>query len=172
MDNRLQLAVMRDPRDVVVSSYYFAVHLNHAHVVEQYGSSVDDCARTLLPALTKWISLRYLLFSRILGKRSMVFWYESAMDDPFGWHLDFFSFIGLGMPHHVTQEASLVAAQGGQILGFPSKGLDPHPGGVEAESQSSRSFKDELQPDTLEMLDDVLRLWLHPSMLEELGISL
>lgn len=167
IDDSLQLAIMRDPRAVVVSTYFHLVRRHGDKFLQEY-PSVDEWALELLPAKVRRICLRYLLFTKIQSERAMMLWYEDAMDDPLDWHSRFLSFVGLNMPPDLVIEAARVSVEGGRILGFPTKGLDAHPGGEEA--QIGRTFKDEIRPDTLAKLDDVMRTWLHASVLEKLGI--
>lgn len=167
----LQLAVMRDPRPVTVSSYFQLRH-QHSTWVDQDGEvlqSVDEYFRGNLPIVCKWVSIRYLLFTELLANTSAVFWYDDAVADPVDWHDRYYSFVGINMPREVVNTAAREASRGGSILGFHSKGLDKHPGGIKP--SVTRSYRDELSRDSLTDMDDVLRLWLPPVVLEILGLA-
>ena len=159
------MAVLRDPRPLAVSAYF---HLLREYPLEVKGLSVDTYVATMLPEFCQWVSVRYLVFGELLRDRSAMFWYGEALDDPVSWHVDFFEFVGLNMPEEVLKKSADVAMRGGSILGFPSKGLDRHDGGAAA--GLTRTFRDELNSTTLANMDDVLRVWLPPAMLEKVGV--
>lgn len=161
---RLQMAVMRDPRAVAVSAYYHKLRGSPSAVK---GMSVDEFALALLPVICQWVSIRYFLFSELISTASKIFWYDDAKANPKQWHLELFSFVGLRVPESVVSKAADAAQQGGHILGFPAKGVDEHVGGVEATAE--RFFANEVTVDTLVQMDSVLRSWLPPAVLEHLG---
>lgn len=167
VDNRLQLAVLRDPRAVAVSSYFYSI----GHGQSLYGAhSVDEYVVEMLPTICQWVSLRYLLFEKMLKTRTSSFWYTDALADPKHWHERFLEFAGLHMPlHDVVHKAANIVTDGAPILGFPSVGIDTHLGGGSA--NVSRSYKDEVTADTLLGMDDVLRIWLPPILLEKLEVA-
>lgn len=175
---RLQMAVLRDPRAVAVSSYF---HLNRLKQqqqqqqqmsVKQRSSSnsrpLDDFALAFLPTTCMWVTLRFLLFEGMLSRQSTVYWYEDALKDPLGWHRHFLEFVGLHLPETVVSEAARRSFRGGKIMNFPSKGIDAHVGGQEATPE--RSFRDELMPQTLLKMDQTMRTWLPPVLLTKLGV--
>lgn len=167
IDNRLQLSVMRDPRAIAVSAYF--------HILREYPqtmryASVDEYASAFLPAACKWLSIRYMLFSEMLGDRSLLAWYDDAQENPSEWHRRFLEFVGLRMPDEVVAVAVGDATGGGSRFGFPVKGIDRHQGGAEA--NPTRSFRDEISAETLENMDAVLRVWLPPAVLQHLGVAL
>lgn len=116
-----------------------------------------------------WVSLRYLLFTVFMAERSAVFWYEEATADPVDWHRRYLSFVGVHLPPDEVIEIARTASGGGSILGYPSKGLDTHPGGLEG--AITRTFRDELNEVSLEMMDDVLRQWLPPVILARFDLA-
>jgi len=166
-DNRLQMAVLRDPRPMAVSAYFHQL-LNAPRHVE--GMTVDEFVIVMLPIICKWLSVRHFFFAELLAADSMIFWYEDALANPVRWHDMFFSLVGLKLPGSVVEKAASAASEGGNIFGFPSKGMDPHPGGKDA--QPDRTFRDELNATTLSTADDVLRVWLPPLVLDKLGVTL
>ena len=166
VDDRLQLAVLRDPRPLAVSSY-FHMHREYPETVE--GLTVDTYVETMLPMFCRWVSVRYLIFAELLRDSSIIFWYDEALDDPVFWHVGFYDFIGVRVPDKVLRKAAEVAMRGGSIFGFPTKGLDKHEGGAAA--GLSRTFRDELNSTTLANMDDVLRVWLPTEMLQKVGVS-
>ena len=166
VDNRLQMAVMRDPRPLAVSSYF--------HMLREYpdtlsGMTVDTYVATMLPIFCQWVSIRYLVFAELLKDTSIIFWYDEAQDDPVVWHVKYYNFVGIRVPDEVLRKAATIATRGGKMFGFPSKGLDKHEGGADA--GLTRTFKDELNSTTLTNMDDVLRVWLPAEMLQKLNVS-
>lgn len=172
-DDSLQLAVMRDPRAVTVSSYFQLRRKKSPLLVDQHDKqalqTVDGYFIENLATVCKWVSVRYLLFAEKLADRSEVFWYNDAVDNPVDWHTRYLSFVGIRLPRDEVTGAALVAGEVGGILGFPSKGLDKYLGGEE--QVAARSYRDELSQASLAGMDDVLRVWLPPAVLEILGLS-
>ncbi|CAM9470199.1 unnamed protein product [Scytosiphon promiscuus] len=170
VDDRLQMSVMRDPRPIAVSAYF---HTLRTHPELLHTSSVDEYALSFLPAACKWVSIRYLLFAEILGHKSSLFWYDDAQENPGDWHSDFYDFIGIRVPMSVVERSVAVATgqvPDSRLAGFPSKGIDVHSGGSESESSGKRTFRDEVSATTVSKMDDMLRVWLPPVLLEKFGI--
>lgn len=166
VDDRLQMAVLRDPRPLAVSSYF---HMLREYPVVVKDVSVDMYVVAMLPVFCKWVSVRFLVFAELLRDTSTIFWYDEALEDPVFWHVVFFDFVGLKIPDKVLRRAAIVATRGGSIFGFPSKGIDRHDGGAAA--ARTRSFRDELNSTTLADMDDVLRTWLPKIMLDQVNVS-
>lgn len=161
------MAILRDPRPMVVSAYFHQLENAPSYV---QGVSVDEFVLLMLPILCKWLSVRYLLFADLLAAKSAIFWYDEALADPIGWHESFFSFVGLKLPQDIVRKAAKAASDGGKIFGlFPSKGMDKHQGGADADE--GRTFRDEVNSTTLSSIDDVLRVWLPPVVLEKLDVK-
>lgn len=165
-DNRLQMAILRDPRPMTVSAYFHQLR-NTPRLVEDM--TLDEYVIVMLPIICKWLCVRYFLFAEWLAADSMIVWYEDALSDPVGWHDMFFSGVGLMLPESVVEKAASAASDGGKNFGFPSKGRDAHPGGINA---PDRTYQDEVNAATLSIVDDILRVWLPPVVLEKLGVSL
>lgn len=165
-DERLQMAVMRDPRAVAVSTYF---HLLRVHPASVHALSADEFVLALLPTVCQWVSIRYLLFSELLVNTSKMFWYDDAKANPMEWHQQLLSFVGLRVPDGVVSMAADAAEQGGHILGFPSKGVDKHEGGLKA--TEDRLSTDEVTATTLKKMDAVLRLWFPAAVLKQLGVA-
>lgn len=166
VDDRLQFVVLRDPRAVTVS-YYFYKKLHNKSFKE---TSVDVFVINMLPTVCQWVSLRFLLFEQILKTQSSLFWYSDAFADSEQWHEHFLQFVGLNMPHDVVKAAANTATDGGEIPGMHRTGVNVHLGGAEAEL--SRTYQDEITAETLAGMDDVLRVWLPPILLTRLGVAL
>lgn len=166
VDDRLQMAVLRDPRPLAVSSYF---HMLREYPLVVRDMSVDTYVVAMLPLFCQWVSIRYLVFAELLQDRSVIFWYDEALEDPVFWHVGFFDFVGIRIPDKVLRRAANVAMRGGSIFGFPAKGIDRHEGGAAA--ARTRSFRDELNSTTLASMDDVLRTWLPTMMLEKIDVS-
>lgn len=165
-DNRLQLAVARDPRAVTVSAYFHSIRL-HPGLKEKYGT-VDQYFQQLLRPVCMWTSIRHLLFTELLADQSQVFFFEDLLADPLDWFGRFLHFVGLNLPMEIEFDLANVAGGGGGILGGHSKGVDEHPGGTG--HAEDRTFRDELGPESLAMMDDVMRAWLPPILLKRYGV--
>lgn len=107
-----------------------------------------------------------------LREQSELFFYEDAFADPAAWHRLWFDFVGLRVPDSVVQDATNASVR--QEFSFPTKGgLDKHPGShtPEAAANATRSYTDDLQQDTVNMMDDIARQWLPPALLEKFGLE-
>ena len=162
-DDWLQMAVFRDPRPAIVSTFF---HLE-VHGGRELGKLEDFVAREL-PILCQWVAVRYMLFSGFLRNRSMEFWYNDAMQDPVAWHYHWFHSVGLQLPLDIVETTAQAAAA--DDLGFNHKEIDLHPGEKVRTETTVRRFEDEVSPDILEIADAVLRQWLPPVLLEKVGI--
>ena len=164
VDDSLQMATLRDPREVTVSLFYFWVR--HSPMRLERFRSMDHFFLETLPTLSKWLGVRFLLFVELIGDQSSVFWYDDATSNPAGWFSQFFSFAGLNTPPAVLDETIHAHDEGGFDLGFRVQRLDDHPNGT-----VSRSYKDEVSADIIEEIDDILRQWLPPAFLIRIGVS-
>lgn len=163
-DDWLQMAVFRDPRPAVVSTYY------HLEVHGGLGNeSLDAFVAKELPILCQWVAARYILFSGMLVDQSFEFWYSAANANPLSWHYQWFFAVGLQLPVHVVESTAQAAAA--DDLGFNHKEIDLHPGEEARAETSVRRFEDEVSPDIVKVADAVLRTWLPPVLLERLGVE-
>lgn len=163
-DDWLQLVVFRDPRDVVVSTYF---HMKvHSH--KKVGDLEDFVAREL-PIICEYMAVRHILFSGFLPHQSMEVWYNDAMADPLRWYYRFFDSVGLQLPYQTVNDAAEAAAA--NRLRFTPKHVDDHPGQEARTDTSARRFKDEVGPNTFKLADEILRQWLSPVFLAKLGIQ-
>ena len=163
-DDWLQMAVFRDPRPMVVSSYYHRKVQGNKHLGE-----LDDFVAEELPILCQWVAIRYMLFRGSLAHQSMEFWYDDVVSDPLQFHYRWFYLIGLQLPPHVVQATTRAAAA--DHLGFPHKDIDVHPGEKPRNDSGVRRFENEVSPELFEMANDVLRVWLPHFLLDRLGIT-
>lgn len=166
-DDWLQMAVFRDPRPAVVSSFY------HVQVHGEYGKDtdfgdLDAFVARELPNVCQWLAVRYTLFAGILGENSSEFWYEEAMVDPLDWHYQWYFAVGLQLPFHVVEATAAAAVA--DDLKIHHKDIDLHPGQEEKPEEGSRRFEDEVSPEAVEGANDVLRTWLPPVLLERFGV--
>lgn len=169
-DERLQLAVIRDPRAVTVSGYFHSV--KHTRGFQQAHPSVDQYFQQNLGFISRWTTVRYLLFTELLADRSHVVTFEDLMVDPVDWYGRFLHFIGLNLPSEVIFDIARVASEEGpKIYGRIRKGVDEHPGSIVPEG-SRRTFRDELGQTSLEMMDDVMRPLLPPALLKRFGVDM
>lgn len=168
IDDRLQMAILRDPRPMAVSAYFHQVLHDSPRV---RGVSVDEFALSLLPVVCKWLSVRYFFFAELFKANSAIFWYDDALADPIEWHRMLFSLVGLRLPPFVGEKAARVNAgsvAGRRTFGFPVKGIDKHEGGRDA--SKDRTFRDEVNSTTISSMDNILRVWLPPIVLHKLGV--
>ena len=163
-DDWLQMAVFRDPRPTVVSSYYHRQVQGNTHI-----GTLEAFVASELPYLCQWLSIRYMLFRGSLAHQSVEFWYEDVLSNPLRFHYDWFYSIGLQLPPHVVLATSN-AADADQ-LGFKHKDVDIHPGETHVNDSGARRFEDEVSPELAERANAVLRMWLPSSILEMLDVS-
>lgn len=164
-DDRDQLVILRDPRAMTVSSYYFGLVHDISNLREL---SLDEFVFSALPSITQWVGIRYILFEGLMADRSTVIYYEDMLGDPVGFHYQYLHSVGLQMPFNVVQNMADEASRGNFTL-KGVKGMDPHPGGANA--TGSRSFKDEVSEEVLEKMNEVVRVWLPSVLLARFGIT-
>lgn len=163
-DDWLQMAVFRDPRPTVVSSYYHRQVQGNINL-----GTLDDFVPRELPLLCQWVSIRYMLFCGSLAHESVEFWYEDVLSNPLRFHYDWFYLIGLQLPPRVVRAASDAAAA--NKLGFGHKNVDVHPGETVENDSGVRRFEDEVPPEIVETANAVLRVWLPSFLLDRLGVT-
>lgn len=159
-----QMVVFRDPRPMAVSAFYFT-KIHDWNMSEH--QTVDEFVLSIFPNMCQWLAIRYVLFEEVMAAYSTVFWYDESLADPFLWHRRWHASLGLRFPDSVLEETTDAAVN--RRFSFPTKGIDPHPGGAAA--RPNRSFADELRPETLSTFDDVMRQWLPPAYLVRFGVS-
>lgn len=159
-DESLQLAVLRDPRAVTVSSYFHL--LNYKHKMEFV--SLDTYFQRMLGVVCMWTTLRHMLFTRQLANQAQVVWFEDLVSNPVDWHGRFFAFVGVTLEGGVVEHIAQFASGGGRLFGNIVKGLDEHPGGLAP--SPNRSFADELGPESLALMGEVMENWLPPEILK------
>lgn len=156
-DEWLQLAVMRDPRAVTVSSYFHI--LKYFPKLLKTVPSVDAYFQQKLAVLCMWTTIRYLLFTMVFADQSKVFFFEEMFLDPVDWYGRFFSFIGLKLPFEFVFGLSQRTGNMGNF--------NEHPGG---HNDRNRTFTVELNAESLGMMDDVMRIWLPRVLLTRFGV--
>lgn len=166
-DKRLQMLVLRDPRAVVVSSYfYLKTHKAHTAGPTHPTESVDRYALRMLPTICRFMHIRYLVLVERMADQTVEFMYDESLADPLEWHRRWLSSVGLDLPEAVVRRATDIALNGDYE--FAAKGRDKHPGGME--TTPSRSYETEVGPEVRAQLDDICRLWLPPVLLEKFGV--
>ena len=163
-DDWLQLVVFRDPRQVVVSTYFHIKVHSHKEV-----GDLDDFVARELPIICEYMAVRHILFSGFLPHRSMVVWYKDAMADPLEWYYHFLNSVGLQLPYQIVNEAAEAAAA--NKLRFTPKHIDDHPGEEAKTDRSVRKFEDEVSSETFKFAEGILRQWLPPVFLAKLGVD-
>jgi len=152
-----------------VSTFFHVLRFERHHA---RGVSVDDFVLDILPTTCKWVAVRYFLFAEVMAQTSSLFWYFDAENKPEEWLDQFFEFVGLNVPSWVVTRAADVAvgrATDKRLARFPEKGIDPHSGGEAP--VVGRSYRDEVSPETLLRMDDILRVWLPPPLLEKFDLG-
>lgn len=157
-DEDLQLVVFRDPRAVTVSSY-FHILKTHEDVAPRI-PTIDEYFQKRLAAMCMWTTVRHVLFTTLLADRSEVFFFDELLADPVDWYARLFSFVGLELPSEVVSDVWRRGSHRGSSINV-------HPGG---HNESNRTFASELGAESLEMMDDVLRVWLPTVLLQRFGI--
>lgn len=117
-----------------------------------------------------WTTVRYILSTEFLADESELFYFEEMLMDPVDWFRRYLPFIGLHVPAEVIFDLADEAANEGGMFGLTDAGVDVHPGG--AAPAPSRTYKDELGPESLAMMDDVLRAWLPSVLLNRWGVEM
>lgn len=163
-DDWIQMAVFRDPRPAIVSTFY---HIK-LHAQKEIGTLEAFVAREL-PISCQWLAVRHILFAGTLADQSIEVWYNDAMNDPLGWHYHWFYSVGLQLPFHIVEATAQAAAA--DDLGFKHKPIDLHPGEELRGKQGLRQFEDEVSTEILAIANDVLRTWLPPVLLERFGVE-
>lgn len=167
-DDRLQLVILRDPRAIAVSSYFYR---RNGRVISA-DTTLEEYVPQILPGICKWISIRYVLFSGLLLEKSTIFWYNDSVARPIAWHRRFSDSVGLHLPATVVDEAIDAALRG--EFAFHSKGMDMHSESSKEAIVTGRTWEDEIRGnhDLLAELDATLRVWLPPVLLAKLGLAL
>ena len=166
-DNRQQMLILRDPRAVVVSSFfYLKLHPNSAGTARP-GETVDAYVLRMLPTMCRFVHLRYQLLQERLSDKTVEFLYDESLADPLGWHKRWLSFVGLTPPESVAQEATDTSQR--REFGFAAHGVDKHPGGTAATAR--RSWEDEISPEVVRQMYEICRVWLPPVLMEKFGID-
>lgn len=166
------MVIMRDPRAVAVSSYFYI--LSHPGVRRKEGTfwdadaTIEEVVMAFLPVICKWTTIRHILFEGLMAETSFVFWYEKVLNNPLQWHYGMTALAGLQLPSTWVQSMATDAAAGN--FSFEIAGLNEHVGGEE--SSPTRTWQDEINPEIIPAMDEVLRLWLPPVVLARLGVML
>lgn len=164
VDDWLQMAVFRDPRPAVVSSYF---HLKRLAKVKL--PPLEGFVAQKLPIMCQWLAVRYTLFSGSLSHQSSEFWYGQALADPLRWHHRWFDMVGLQLPFSIVNDTANGAVN--YDFTFNRKHIDEHPGGETGPETGSRQFEDQVSAEVRNTADDVLRVWLPPVLLAQLGVA-
>lgn len=128
--------------------------------MDRMDEAIDDFVKRMLPTMCKWLSIRFLIFHRLMEDVSSFYWYEESLNNPLAWHRRWLDSVGLKLPDAVV-EATVDAAMNGHF-GFPTKGKDQH---------DQEGHMDHVSAETLASMDSVLRLWLIPELQHRFGLS-
>ena len=165
-DDRLQMLVLRDPRAVAVSSYFWLL----VHPMERTPTkeTLEHYVLRMLPTICQYVHLRYVLLHEEMSEIMEEFEYEDSVANPLQWHQRWLAFVGLNLPESVVREASDKDSK--RQYSFAAKGVDQHPGG--GVTAPSRSFRDEVSEEVASEMDRIARIWLPPTLLDMFGIPL
>ncbi|CAM9399473.1 unnamed protein product, partial [Ectocarpus sp. 13 AM-2016] len=163
-DDSLQFAVLRDPRAVAVSTYFYVQERPNSDFGQlSKGKSLDEAVLLILPQVCQFTTIRHILFDGQMSDRSEVFWYEDALRDPVDWHYRWASLAGFSLPTTWMKDVNATLTKGQQE---PKR--DRHPGGLEV--SSNRTWELEVSPGIREEMDAILRTWLPGVLLARLGV--
>lgn len=166
---------MRDPRPQAVSTFYHEQLHPGRNPKQSIGAgldTVDDFVLAALPTLCQWMSLRYAFFTGPMAQQSTLFWYDDAVSDALTWHHNWLASVGLNLPEPAVEEMVQAATSGD--FAFETRGRNAHPGedveGAGEEDKSSRSWREEINPELMEEIEDTMRQWLPPEILARLEV--
>lgn len=162
-DSRDQMAVLRDPRAVAVSTYYY---LDFFRKVPS--ETVDEFVLSAFPVVCQWMMLRYILFGgTMFDQRTISFWYQDTLTDPVSWHRQLHNFVGLQLPESVAKAVSNATMQ--RQASFRWNRISKHHGGFEATRK--RSYVNEIKAETSLRLDEMLVSCTPPALRSRFNIS-
>ena len=166
---------MRDPRAGAVSTFFHQEKYPRSKKLSSVGGDIhalDEFTLAMAPVLCQWLTVRYLLFSAILGPKSTLFWYDDAFFDAQKWHYEWLAAVGVHLPERVVEEMADAALT--EDFDFDTKGKNEHPGVEEEEVKQEGvhrpTWQEILRPETLVELDVIARQWLPPAVLVKLNV--
>ncbi|CAM9747273.1 unnamed protein product [Pylaiella littoralis] len=169
-DERVQFVAMRDPRAVAVSTYFWVPkHLRRDLVRDHHPAlnhTLDEAVLEILEDVSRWTSVRDILFNGVMSDRSTIFWYEDAKSNPLEWHSRWAHMAGLHLPAAWVEDIAGLASN--DIWAWLTMPMNQHPGGNPA--SANRTWRDEVSPEILDDIDDVLRRWLPPLLQARFGV--
>lgn len=166
-DDKSYLVVFRDPRAVVVSTYYFAKSRGYHNFIKK-GETVDDFALDVFPKLCQWTALRFIVFNGLLKNHVLQYWYEELFGDPLAFHYTWLEAVGLNLPAATVEAMTEAAVR--RDLPFHSNGKNVH--SRNRTITNERTYRDELSAETLAALDSIMAAWLPTVLLVKFGLLL
>lgn len=179
-DDRHQFVIMRDPRAGAVSTFFHQEKYPSSKKHFAVGGTIhtlDEFTLAMVPVLCQWITVRYLLFSAILGNKSALYWYDDAFLNAHTWHYEWLASVGLHLPDPDVEDMAGIALN--EDFSFNTEGKNDHPGVPDEEPEEEEeveevhrpTWQEMLRPETLLALDDIARQWLPPAVLVQLDIQ-
>jgi len=156
-DKSTQMAVFRDPRTSIVSTFYYIKKRKDWDI-----GDLDTFVMNKLELMCQWLVIRYILFTGIMADQSVEFWYDEITEDLLNWNYHWFYTVGLQLPYHIVNDITKTNY---------SSHIDFHPGEHNVRSNSVRRFEDEVSEHIVEFSNEVLRKWLPPVLLERFGVT-
>ncbi|CAM9698312.1 unnamed protein product [Choristocarpus tenellus] len=158
VDKSSQLAIIRDPRAAATSLYFMERNHNGRDAQVELNSYVfsllsNYCQRTMV---------RNLLFGTVLRSESLVLFYEDVLSDQSMFFHQVISFFGMNLPEVVIQDC----------IDAPQQVFDLHVGGKLEDRHVQTPFTEELNSETLQKMDEVMRLWLSPELLVRWNVDI
>ena len=175
-DHRRQFVIMRDPRAGAVSTYFHEkIHekvYNKEGGVGASATTLDEFVLVMVPVLCQWLTLRYLLFTEVMGPQSTIFWYDDGLNDAVTWHKEWVASAGVHLPMTAVEVMADAALR--EDFAFDTKGKNTHPGETtttkKKEETDSPTWQEVLSPETLMDVDVIARKWLPPAILAKLSL--
>lgn len=170
-DDNPQFVVIRDPRAVAVSTYFWIqTHLRDDLIRDHHpaiNQTLDEAVLDILESVCRWTTIRDMVFNGYLSHNSTIFWYEDAQANPLEWHYRWTHMAGLLLPATWVENISELAANG--TWSPLTIDINEHPGGLPP--SPNRTWQQEVSPEKRNDMDGVLRQWLSPVLLARFGVS-
>ncbi|CAM9258430.1 unnamed protein product, partial [Choristocarpus tenellus] len=95
------------------------------------------------------------LFGTVLRSESLLLFYEDVLSDKSTFFRKVIGFFGMNLPKVVVKDC----------IDAPQQIFDLHVGGKSEDQHVQTPFTDELRPETLSKMDEIMRSWLSPELL-------
>ncbi|CAN0026612.1 unnamed protein product [Choristocarpus tenellus] len=152
MDENLQLVIIRDPR-AAANSMFFMLKKDFG---ERFKHTLDEYVLSVLPSYCQRTLFRVLLFGTVLRSRTLLLFYEDILAAKVASFGKLVRFFGMNLPGVVIEA----------LENAPDQPFEEHTGETRsAKQENQRSFKDEVSPETVFSMDEIMRGWLPSELL-------